>query len=137
MRNHVAGNLVRAVLVLVGMTVLESGIWVRQSERRRFRRTELEVPALLDAQHSWQSARCVDVSVGGLAVKMDAPLPVGTVVEVYFELPIGASVETRAEIVRTEGTRVGLRFVELGARARHVLEAFAQRSDDGLSRGRA
>jgi hypothetical protein len=109
------------------MAMRESGVWVRRSERRVHRRAQLDAPALLDARSSWQAGRCVDISAGGISVSIERPLPLGTVVELYFELPMGVSVETRGEVVRAGRQRMALRFVELAASTRHVIEAFTDR----------
>jgi hypothetical protein len=81
-------------------------------ERRRHPRVPLTVPALLDFQQSWSRARCENVSALGLAVTADLALPIGTEVELYFELPNGVAVETRAEVVRAMGQSMSMRFVD-------------------------
>lgn len=82
-------------------------------DRRAARRAPLEGPALIDASSSWQSGRCHNVSIGGMAVEADTLLPAGTTLDVYFELPSGVAVETRAEVVRAEGDVLGLKFIDL------------------------
>lgn len=58
----------------------------------------------------------------------DAGLEVGTSVELYFELPGGIAVETNAEVVRCEGERLALRFVELEHDLVVALRAYCRRS---------
>lgn len=86
----------------------ESGV---RPDRRAHPRARLDAPVLIDARHSWATARCQNVSVCGLAVQVERPLETGTRVELYFELPTGVAVEIDAEVVRAEGTELGLRFV--------------------------
>lgn len=83
------------------------------TDRRVHTRAPLQAPVLLDAQSAWQRARSENVSVGGVAVACDAPIPVGKTVEVYFELPCGIAVEATAEVVRSSGGMLGLKFKKL------------------------
>lgn len=55
-----------------------------------------------------------DISVGGLGFRSSCPLRVGEAVWVKLELPGGADVEASGEIVRVDGSDVGLRFTALG-----------------------
>jgi hypothetical protein len=83
-----------------------------QGERRAHRRAPLDRPVLVETEGGSFTVRSVDVSGGGIAVATDRPIAVGERLSVYFELPIGYGVETRAEVLRREGGRVALRFVE-------------------------
>lgn len=106
--------------------VRESGVY---PDRRRHRRAALDAPALIDARHSWAKARCQNVSETGLALQVERPLAPGTRVEVYFELPTGVAVETDAEVVRSEGTELGLRFVEPAPALAAALASFVTRPE--------
>ena len=99
----------------------ESGVW---PDRRAHRRVRLEAPVLIDARHSYGTARCHDVSEGGIAVQLERPLAAGTRVDVYFELPSGVAIELEAEVVRVEGTDLGLRFLALSEPEREALESY-------------
>lgn len=87
------------------------------TDRRIHVRAPLEAPVLLDAQSAWQRARSQDVSIGGVAVACESPLPIGKTVEVYFELPNGIAVEATAEVVRASGGVLGLKFKHLDCRS--------------------
>lgn len=87
------------------------------TDRRIHERAPLKAPVLVDALSAWQRARSQDVSVGGVAVACETPIPIGKTVEVYFELPNGFAIEATAEVVRATGTLVGLRFKNLDRRA--------------------
>ncbi len=77
--------------------------------RRHHPRTDFSGPVLVDSTAAWCQAEGVDVSAGGMRLKSDRPLPLGTTVEVYFEL--GAlAVETRAHVVRSFGDIICLSF---------------------------
>ena len=104
------------------------GGWRFEGERRAHSRVPWRGPAMLDSQAAYQAGRCRDLSAGGVSVVVDQPMPVGTRVEVYFELPTGVAVETMAEVVRSVGRRVALRFVDLDRRARAALVAFCELS---------
>jgi len=83
------------------------------TDRRAADRVPLKSPVLVDALSGWQRARCENVSIGGVALECDAPLPVGKRVELYFELPSGVAIETRALVVRSTDHRVAFRFLDL------------------------
>lgn len=83
---------------------------------------------MLDAVSSYHSGRCENVSAGGLFVRTDAGLEVGTKVELYFELPGGIAVEANAEVVRREGDRIALCFVDLDHELVVALRAYCRRS---------
>jgi c-di-GMP-binding flagellar brake protein YcgR len=102
------------------------------AERRAHRRAALIAPAMLDGARAYTKAVCRNVSAGGLAVSAAGPLPVGMQLEIYFELPIGYAVETRAEVVRSDGNEIGLRFIDLDQRTQVALRSFCRVS--GLHR---
>ncbi len=95
-------------------------------ERRAFRRAGLDRPVLIETGASSFTARSVDVSGGGLAVRTDRTLAVGERLSVYFELPIGYGVETQAEVLRRDGDRVALRFVGAPAEAVLAVRSFCR-----------
>jgi hypothetical protein len=94
------------------------------SERRLHGRTPLDVPALIDGMSFWRCTRVIDVSIGGVSLEIEAPLPLGHEIDVYFELPLGVAIETRAVVVRQHGPQVGLRFLALDERGRDALTTF-------------
>jgi hypothetical protein len=95
-------------------------------DRRAHHRAALDAPALIDAGHSWSKARCQNVSAGGLSLQVERPLVPGTRVELYFELPTGVAIEIQAEVVRSEGDEIGLRFVAAGSSARDALTSYVR-----------
>jgi PilZ domain len=98
------------------------------AERRAYRRAPLEAPAMLDAASSWHAGRCQDVSAGGMAVHTEVEFDVGSIIEVYFELPSGVAIETRARVVYAGGGRLGLSFVELDSASALALRSFCRLS---------
>ncbi len=76
-------------------------------------RAPLSTPALIDAFAAYHRARCENVSVSGVALSCDAALPVGKNVEIYFELPSGVAIETKARVVRAAASLVALQFTGL------------------------
>jgi hypothetical protein len=94
--------------------------------RRACRRAALHVPVLLDAESSYYTAQCCDVSQAGLGVETPASLEVGTMMDVYFELPTGSAVEARASVARIAPNRMGLRFQEIGAESAAALREYCE-----------
>jgi hypothetical protein len=82
-------------------------------DRRTSARIALEAPALVDAFHAWRKCSVKSVSSSGLCVDTDWQLPIGTHVDVYFEIPRAMAVEARAEVVRRGDRELAFRFVEL------------------------
>lgn len=78
---------------------------------------------LVDALSAWQRARSENVSVGGVAVACDTPIPIGKTVEIYFELPNGIAIEATAVVVRASGSVVALKFKNLDRRAELALSS--------------
>jgi hypothetical protein len=95
-------------------------------ERRVHPRVALDVPTILDAEFTYARGLCRNVSATGASVSVHPTMPVGTIVQVYFELPTGVAVEEPAEVVRQAGDEVGLRFVNLSAQNRLALRAYVR-----------
>jgi hypothetical protein len=96
--------------------------------RREYLRAALTKPVLVDAMNEWQQADCENVSAGGVALSCRAPLAVGKTVELYFELPCGVAIEARAEVIRSSGGHVALRFTELDRDLEIALRAHCRRA---------
>lgn len=94
--------------------------------RRACRRAELHVPVLLDAERSYYTAQCRDVSQAGLGVETEAELPVGLALEVYFELPTGNAIEARARVARTGCGQLGLHFEQISPEANAALRDYCE-----------
>jgi len=81
---------------------------------------------MLETSERTITARSVDVSGGGIALRTDLPLVCGEKVDFYFELPIRYGVEGKAEVLRREGDLVVLRFVELPHQAVVAVRSFCR-----------
>lgn len=103
-----------------------------QDERRAFRRAPLDKQVLIDDDRVSQPLRARNVSGGGIAVDAGVTLEVGSVVEVYFELPIGVAIEAKAEVIRVEDGTMAFRFVDLDHEKVVALRSFCRLS--GLHR---
>lgn len=101
------------------------------AERRAHRRAPLDVPALVDFATFWRRSRCRDVSEGGVSVELTEAetstlVPLGKELDIYFELPVGIAIETRAQVVRRSGSELGLRFVGLDPEFENALAAYCR-----------
>ena len=83
------------------------------AERRTHVRVDLEVPAMVDSARTWERCRCTNLSEGGLALHASSHFDVGDTVDVYFELPGGAAIETASQVVSVRGDCVHVRFTRL------------------------
>jgi len=86
----------------------------RAPERRIHHRVLVGAAAWLLVDDARYGAECVNVSMGGAAVRTDARIPTGRVVS--FELSLGhdhRSVTIECEVVRATKAELGLRFLAL------------------------
>ena len=102
------------------------------SERRAQRRAVVELPTMVDSEASHGAGRSRNLSAGGIALTINGDFSLGAVVDVYFELPIGVSVEARGEVVRRNENELALRFIDLDSKLALALRSFCRVS--GLSR---
>ena len=101
-------------------------------DQRAYRRAELERPVMIETDAGSERGRVLNVSGGGAALETPVELEPGASVSLYFELPIGYAVETRAEVVRREADKVAVKFVELSREAEVALRSYCRIS--GLHR---
>jgi hypothetical protein len=97
-----------------------------REERRVHRRAPIDRPVLLDTGSRTTTARAVNLSAGGIAVRTDLSLPLATAADVYFELPIGYAIELRAEVLRSANGVVVLRFIDPPKEAVVAMRAFCR-----------
>jgi c-di-GMP-binding flagellar brake protein YcgR len=86
----------------------------RAPERRIHHRVLVGASAWLIVDETRFSAECVDVSMGGAAIRTEACVTTGTVVS--FELSLGmdrGSIIIRCEVVRAAPAELGVRFLAL------------------------
>ncbi len=98
-------------------------------DRRSHRRAPLDRPVLVDVPSSSRPVRALDVSGSGLSLVTgdeDLDFELGSIVEVYFELPIGYAVEARAQVVRRDSGVTALRFLDLDREAEVALRSYCR-----------
>jgi c-di-GMP-binding flagellar brake protein YcgR len=86
----------------------------RAPERRIHHRVLVGASAWLIVDEARFSAECVDVSMGGAAIRTQASVATGAVVS--FELSLGmdrGSIVIQCEVVRASQTELGVRFMAL------------------------
>lgn len=105
---------------------------VNGADRRAHRRAPLDRPVLLETTTRTSTARIIDVSGGGLAMKTDASVALGENVCVYFELPFGYAVEAKGPVVRKAGDTVAIQFTEAAREALIAVRSYCRMS--GLNR---
>lgn len=96
------------------------------NDRRAHPRATLQVPCVVDAGSCWLQARCCNISAGGLAVQTESRFAIGTLVDLYFELPPAIGIDARAEVVRVEGNILALRFLDLPHESLLAIRAYAR-----------
>jgi hypothetical protein len=101
-------------------------------DRRAYRRARFDRPVMIETEAESKPGKALNVSGGGIALETELGIDIGSEVSLYFELPIGYAVETRAAVVRRDAGLVGLRFLELPRESLVALRSFARIS--GLHR---
>jgi PilZ domain len=92
----------------------EADVSGRAPERRIHHRVLVGAAAWLLIDDERFSAECVNVSMGGAAIRTDAHVATGSVIR--FELSLGmdgGSVAIQCEVVRASKAELGLRFMAL------------------------
>ena len=103
-------------------------------ERRKQERVPLDVPVRIYVRDTNQFTQqhAINISRGGLFVRMESPPPLRTTIDLEFYLtPHGGAVRAQAEVVRSTPWRgrpvglcgMGLRFTDISEKARHLIEA--------------
>jgi hypothetical protein len=86
----------------------------RAPERRIHRRVPVGTAAWVMLDDQRFSAECINVSMGGAAVRTDARAPTGSIVHLELSLGTdGSSCSIQCEVVRATHGELGLRFMAL------------------------
>lgn len=107
------------------------------SERRTAERAELRADVSLYSETNFWSGFTEDLSEGGLFVATYELLPIGTRMELVFELPSGAEVRTSAEVRWHRAARqgsdtmpgMGFSFLNLSQSDLATIRAFVKHRD--------
>ena len=102
-------------------------------EQRKHARLGVSVAVDFHSGHNFFKGRTQDISMGGLFIATDVPLPVGTVIEVTLDVTSGAKPQlfrASAEVMwvktapdgSTQG--VGVRFAQLSNSAQRAFAVF-------------
>ena len=88
----------------VSLLILPIPKQITRIQRRSFVRVEVTIPFILIKKEDgikWK-AYSVDLSAGGVRVRSDRDLAVGSIVDVEFYLPTGALIRSAATVVRKQ-----------------------------------
>ena len=89
----------------------------RQNERREKTRVPFEIWIEETADDALYFQRSANISAGGVFLDQTIPHPIGTVVNVKFQLPgVNEEIEVKAEIVNIPGNNqlgMGMKFLDL------------------------
>jgi uncharacterized protein (TIGR02266 family) len=130
------GPVVAAVPAAVGEAPASSlpGPSSDEASLRGAPRVSLGVPINLRVQHRLLQADTENVSLTGVFVRTDAPLPVGREVDLVFDLPERKGLQARGTVTWLRpagvggGAGAGVRFLELPEDTRRALETFVRRT---------
>jgi hypothetical protein len=97
-------------------------------DKRRQRRIPVELWIEAEREGELYFQRAVNLSVGGAFFAQTIPLPVGTQVQLRFNLPIdGHAIECQGEIVNAKDLGMGVRFLGISDADRGRIEALIDR----------
>lgn len=98
-------------------------------ERRRNVRVPIEIPVTLFAGADQQRITTLDISEGGMAVRIPRYLPKSRGVRIKFTLPgVDCEIDSAAEVAwKNPGSNTGVRFLELAREHRQQLKAWLAR----------
>jgi PAS domain-containing protein len=82
----------------------------------------------IDANGEWLRlyGRTRDLSLSGACLTLPCMLPHGSEVALQLRLPQGESFAVRAIVIRRQGSRLGVRFLETSAAQRLMLAAYCR-----------
>jgi uncharacterized protein (TIGR02266 family) len=94
---------------------------------RRGPRVALGIPVTYRIANSIATAMTLNLSRGGLAIRTTRPLTLGTTVQLHFNLPGGADIETTAHAVwRDARVGMGLEFADLATWQQTAIDSYVQ-----------
>lgn len=105
-------------------------------ERRRSIREKVKLPATIQFEQQSMTATIIDISDGGLAIRVPEPLPLGANVDVHFKFSTGSHAVCCTGIVAwAKGTLIGLEFSYVAsASARAIVKWLMCRSPRRIER---
>ncbi len=92
------------------------------AERRKHERIEVDLPVMLVASGNRASAKIIDLSRGGMCLKLTDQISVDGRAEIYLEFSETDSAECEARIQWSSGRGLGLQFTEPDKRFTRFLE---------------
>lgn len=95
-----------------------------QHEKRRFQRVAVQCKATLELKGQKLEGTTVDISLSGLLVQSYDVMAVGSRPDTTLHLPSGGPLRTKALVVRTTETRMGLLLDSMGAAENARLQEF-------------
>jgi uncharacterized protein (TIGR02266 family) len=113
---------------------LPSDLRNRGAEFRRDVRVALQVPINIRVKHRLLNGDTENLSVDGVFIRMEDPLPVGRVVDLTFDLPESEPLSAVGTVTwqrpasSSLGSGVGIRFDQLPPETRTALEGFVRRT---------
>ena len=113
---------------------LPSDLRTRGAQFRRDVRVALQVPINIRVKHRLLNGDTENLSVDGVFIRMEDPLPVGRVVDLTFDLPESKPLKAEGTVTwqrpasSTLGSGVGIRFDKIPSETNTALEAFVRRT---------
>ncbi len=116
-------------MALTKVKIFHNIVFMGEKERRRFKRKEALI--CVDYENAEQFLRdyAINISLGGIFLQTDSPLPVGTTLKLFFSIPeLDDLIETTGEVVWVKKSEngnkggMGIRFNDLTDEAKEKLE---------------
>jgi c-di-GMP-binding flagellar brake protein YcgR len=94
---------------------------------RQFVRAALQVPVVLEAAGAQYRGWTLNISEGGLAITVAAPLRIGSEVSASFDLAENSTLKIKAVVRHSDGFRYGFEFLSISPDGRQAVRNFVAR----------
>ena len=101
----------------------------RITERRQHTRAEVAIKISYTSLDRFFNDYALNISLGGIFIATDKPLPIGTRLKIFFSLPhVPQAITTTGEVVRVsdgsdgELKGMGIRFADLSQQAKEIID---------------
>lgn len=116
---------------------LRIGYYKAVSDARKYPRVALSVKVTNQQSGVFSYYQATNISLGGMYLKADEPLPSGTPLDLAFSLPEMKQINVRAIVARVHKANgngsphpsgMGIKFTDLHGEARGAIDSFVRKS---------
>lgn len=110
----------------------KASFFKKVSEKRKYPRVPISVKVTNLSSGNFTYYQASNISAGGMFIKADEPLSVGSELRLRFSLPGAEDIKVHAKVVRNQSgdpakgvpSGMGIRFIDVGDEDREVINQF-------------